>query len=375
MGQTITRPNLPKRSPSLADRLFSRSAMSNLLRKKPSASSLSTPVSPTEMESPIWSALDLTTSQADDLVQLHYGFKVIFDEKLYLAPIELSRPVEPHDGQNLVSSGIKYAKVLDIGCGPGTWLMEVAVENPRIRCVGLDASAIFPTTVAPSNCCFALADILSPESIFTSTTLGCDLVSPTSMFDFIHIRCFLTTMAVDTWRPLLNELTHRRLAATGFLELIEASGVIHGFASGCESTSVLSQWIQQIYNEDLHLNGEDVDTAIYNQLSQTFMDSASSESVQWSQKQITRIFIPLNPNVTVENSDSNSVILSSQPISRVVGENLRWLFMKMGRRAHAKGLVADMDQVDKIVDRWYKVERLRSDAGWVQLSCCWGQKC
>lgn len=48
----------------------------------------------------------------------------------------------------------KGAKVLDMGCGPGAWSMEIASEYPKSQVVGVDISPMFPNDIKPSNCTF-----------------------------------------------------------------------------------------------------------------------------------------------------------------------------------------------------------------------------
>lgn len=53
----------------------------------------------------------------------------------------------------------KGAKVLDMGCGPGAWSMEIASEYPKSQVVGVDISPMFPNDIKPSNCTFHQLDL------------------------------------------------------------------------------------------------------------------------------------------------------------------------------------------------------------------------
>ncbi|CAJ0927437.1 14080_t:CDS:10 [Entrophospora sp. SA101] len=55
------------------------------------------------------------------------------------------------------------AKVLDIGCGPGHWLLEMAEEYPNANFVGIDISPVFPNDYdsnKPTNVAFLKFDAL-----------------------------------------------------------------------------------------------------------------------------------------------------------------------------------------------------------------------
>jgi len=95
--------------------------------------------------------------EKDRLDLQHHLFKLMMDEKLYLAPIK-------PNPQN----------VLDLGTGTGLWAIEFADENPSAQVTGTDLSPIQPTFVPP-NLQFMIDDA------------GEDWVFP-QKFDFIHAR-------------------------------------------------------------------------------------------------------------------------------------------------------------------------------------------
>ncbi|RUS15742.1 S-adenosyl-L-methionine-dependent methyltransferase [Endogone sp. FLAS-F59071] len=65
------------------------------------------------------------------------------------------------------------AKVLEIGCGPGTWSMEMATEYPRSEFIGIDISSDFPSDCKPHNCNFLVSDFLAPLP-FEDTSFDCE---------------------------------------------------------------------------------------------------------------------------------------------------------------------------------------------------------
>jgi len=105
--------------------------------------------------------------------------------------------------------------ILDIGCGPGGWVLDVAFEHPEITLVGIDISqrmTSYAQTQAKvqglDNTRFAVMDATKP------------LDFPANTFDFIHARLMQGFMRTDAWPKLLKECL-RILRPGGFVRLIE----------------------------------------------------------------------------------------------------------------------------------------------------------
>ena len=110
-------------------------------------------------------------------------------------------------------SGIEA--VLDLGCGPGGWVMELAREHSAIRVVGVDISESmiqFAKGQAISrgygNASFKVMDVKQP--------LGFEDAS----FDLVNERTFFGVMAPDEWPQLLAECK-RILRPGGIIRLSE----------------------------------------------------------------------------------------------------------------------------------------------------------
>ena len=98
--------------------------------------------------------------------------------------------------------------VLDLACGPGTWVLEVAYANPEIEAVGLDISSRmirYAQARAQSqqlpNAHFEVADILQP------------LEFEDDSFDFVNARTIVGFMMPSLWPGLLQEC--RRVSRPG----------------------------------------------------------------------------------------------------------------------------------------------------------------
>ncbi len=90
-------------------------------------------------------------------------------------------------------------RVLDIGCGPGGWVLELAFAHPEIEVVGFDISRAmidYANTRAKvqglSNARFQVMDMLQP------------LDFPDRSFDLVNGR-FLAFIPTAAWPPLLQE--------------------------------------------------------------------------------------------------------------------------------------------------------------------------
>ncbi|ORY96684.1 S-adenosyl-L-methionine-dependent methyltransferase [Syncephalastrum racemosum] len=110
----------------------------------------------------------------------------------------------------------KGGQVLDVGCGPGSWTMEIAGEYPKSKVVGVDVSPMFPRDIKPVNCTFHQCDVFD----------GSLDQFPDESFDYIFMRFFGMAIAADQWDTLLVRLL-RLLKPGGYIELVEADTEMH----------------------------------------------------------------------------------------------------------------------------------------------------
>ena len=72
-------------------------------------------------------------------------------------------------------------RVFDVGTGSGVWAIEFARNNPSTQVIGIDLSAIQPTSSVPTKCEFQIAN----------AEKGWGFRQP---FDFIHSRLLFATI-------------------------------------------------------------------------------------------------------------------------------------------------------------------------------------
>ena len=140
------------------------------------------------------------TRELDRMVSQHYILRTAFDAD-YSAPIVL--PTHQEKPGKVV--------VLDIGCGLGTWTMEMATQFPHAHFIGVDKQASFPHDIKPKNCHFKLFDI-------NQSTVKLPFLDQS--VDYIFQRDLNWDLSETTWLPLVREF-FRVLKPGGWIELVE----------------------------------------------------------------------------------------------------------------------------------------------------------
>ncbi|CAG8571309.1 27036_t:CDS:2, partial [Dentiscutata erythropus] len=124
----------------------------------------------------------------------HYLFRHAWSENF-------SSPVE----EILRNGGVR---VLDIGCGPATWILEMASEYTSSSFIGIDLSPVFPSNIKPQNVQFYQMNVLD------------GLPFEDNSFDFIYQRFMGLALTEEQWPILLLELV-RVTKPGGWIEFME----------------------------------------------------------------------------------------------------------------------------------------------------------
>jgi ubiquinone/menaquinone biosynthesis C-methylase UbiE len=125
----------------------------------------------------------------------------------YTDPLPLQ--VQPMKGQT----------ILDIGCGPGVWALDLAQSNPDCQIVGVDISQ---RMVNYANSCAHVRKLSHVH--FEQADVRKKLPFPDMSFDIINARFICWFLQTTTWPVFLTEC-YRILRTGGILCSTEAEGL------------------------------------------------------------------------------------------------------------------------------------------------------
>lgn len=91
--------------------------------------------------------------------------------------------------------------ILDIGCGPGGWVLDVAFENPKINVVGIDISQ----QMVEYARAHAEAQGMNNASFQVMNALE-SLEFDDNSFDVVNARYLQAFMMKTSWAPLMKEI-------------------------------------------------------------------------------------------------------------------------------------------------------------------------
>ncbi|KAF7725064.1 hypothetical protein EC973_000471 [Apophysomyces ossiformis] len=195
--------------------------------------------------------------EQDRLNELHFAIKQLYQGNLLTK----------------ARSGIcfdKNTKVLDIGCGPGTWILDMALEYDECTFIGIDLTdATFPRR-RPANAHFHVGNVLT-RLPFESDT-----------FDLVHVRLLTAALNTDEWPIALREIM-RVTKPGGLIQSLEVdlqyendgSGIIKAMYDVCagrgqnprvaiEMADLLRQAGAQVIQTDARFANTGEDSALAN---------------------------------------------------------------------------------------------------------------
>ncbi|KAJ8661504.1 hypothetical protein O0I10_002770 [Lichtheimia ornata] len=143
--------------------------------------------------------------EQDRLISMHFLSKHAFGGN-YASPIGsiLQQPRLHHKVQPCV---------LDVACGTGTWLMEMASEFPNAQFYGIDIYTMYPSDIKPPNVHFIQGNVLEGLPYDDAT------------FDFVHMSYVSTCFSQRDRRQLLHQI-RRVLKPGGYVEFRDAEHFI-----------------------------------------------------------------------------------------------------------------------------------------------------
>jgi ubiquinone/menaquinone biosynthesis C-methylase UbiE len=129
-------------------------------------------------------------------------------------------------GANYLAPITAPSYILDIGCGSGRWVREMAGEFPGARVVGLDVATPDESNPAVSGVFAVVAN--QPRSYaFVQHNVTEPLAFAPASFDLSHMRQMTRDLPVAIWPRVVGEMV-RVTAVGGWVELVEGDLVRNG---------------------------------------------------------------------------------------------------------------------------------------------------
>ncbi|RUP48898.1 S-adenosyl-L-methionine-dependent methyltransferase [Jimgerdemannia flammicorona] len=170
----------------------------------------------------------MSDTSSSSLSDLPDGFKIVHDRKFhnsnkYMLPND-EREVSRLDLQHYIMRHLVHGNfnapveedlerginVLDMGCGSGRWVLDMAVDYPNSTFTGIDMAEVFPVDPddIPPNARFMIANTLK------------GLPFPDETFDYVFQRFMVLSFTPQDWKFAVNEIV-RLTKPGGWVELFE----------------------------------------------------------------------------------------------------------------------------------------------------------
>ncbi|KAI9271919.1 S-adenosyl-L-methionine-dependent methyltransferase [Phascolomyces articulosus] len=133
--------------------------------------------------------------EQDRLIGQHFAIKEVYQGN-FLS--EVSKYVPFHKG----------ARICDVGCGAGAWMMDMAMEFPNCTFEGVDMVEVNKFEAMPNRINITFGDVTDK------------LDYPDGVFDFVHMRLFVLALREDEWEHAIQEAV-RIAKPGGVIQLLE----------------------------------------------------------------------------------------------------------------------------------------------------------
>ncbi|CAG8523420.1 10698_t:CDS:2, partial [Ambispora leptoticha] len=147
--------------------------------------------------------LPMDNIEAERLNKLHNIVRYIFKG-------DFSSPLK----ESMKSGGIK---TLDIGCGSGSWIVDLSTENTLSTFIGIDMVPIFP-----KNC--------PPNSAFLQCNVLHGIPFPDNTFDFVHQQGLRLAFTRKNWKTTIDDIL-RVTKPGGWVEFCEIDSYVRSTGS------------------------------------------------------------------------------------------------------------------------------------------------
>ncbi|KAG9294400.1 hypothetical protein G9A89_001905 [Geosiphon pyriformis] len=113
--------------------------------------------------------------------------------------------------EQLMKGGVR---VLDVGCGSGSWIIDMAKQYPNCHFTAVDMSPLISRDSQPENVRFYEEDIIDGLSF------------PNETFHYVHMQNMTAAFSESEWHTAIREL-ERVLKRGGYIELMEYELTLH----------------------------------------------------------------------------------------------------------------------------------------------------
>ncbi|RUS22543.1 S-adenosyl-L-methionine-dependent methyltransferase [Endogone sp. FLAS-F59071] len=124
-------------------------------------------------------------------------------------------------------------KVLDVGCGPGIWALEMAHDFDNVDVYAIDIVDTYPKDIKPPNVHFSIANVLE------------GLPFPDNYFDLVQVRTFVVALRATEWPTAVKEV-YRVVKPGGYVQFVELEDLYYRLAG--ESLKFFDQMIDILKN-------------------------------------------------------------------------------------------------------------------------------
>ncbi|CAG8565931.1 503_t:CDS:2 [Ambispora leptoticha] len=163
----------------------------------------------------------------DRYQRLHYAWRLVWETN-YSAPV------------GHILKNRNNVRILDVGCGSGVWLLEMASKYQNANFFGVDIVKSFPTEIKPPNVKFQKANLLD------------GLPYQTEDFDFIIVRNLQMEFTVTEWCDIILPELQRVLKSGGFIESNEYIWNIDGM--GTAFNLLFNAWKSNYKERDIEIH-------------------------------------------------------------------------------------------------------------------------
>ncbi|CAG8584798.1 9725_t:CDS:2 [Ambispora leptoticha] len=102
------------------------------------------------------------------------------------------------------------ARVLDGGCGPGVWLLDMATQYPNSHFYGIDIEPLYPSQIKPANVNFYRCDLMQLEKLNFEE----------NSFDMVRIGFMNLTFNEEIYAKIIEKML-KFLKPGGYFEISE----------------------------------------------------------------------------------------------------------------------------------------------------------